>query len=157
MISFPPSPAYVALLEERLSDRGGGESWEIVPVGLSDEDGEAWLSVGGGATAPDNRLAGPDEPSTEPVRAAQGGTVFAAGYKTSAPVKVDVEGFDREVLDSMGFALGLPSLRAICVETIFGMLNERAKLHDPTRIIRLLKAHAFTVKWVDRSPFVAQR
>jgi FkbM family methyltransferase len=157
VISFEPSPACVALLEERLSHRDGGASWEIVPVALSDEDGEAWLSVGGGDTAPDNRLASPDGPSTVPVRTSRGDMVLAAGHEAPAVVKIDVEGFDGEVLDGMGSALSLPSLRAICVEVHFGILNERGKPHEPARIVRLLQDHAFTVKWVDRSHFVAQR
>ena len=45
VISFEPSPACAAMLEERLRDRAMGASWETVPVALSDEDGEAWLSV----------------------------------------------------------------------------------------------------------------
>jgi FkbM family methyltransferase len=157
VISFEPSPACVALLEEQIRDRDGGATWEIAPVALSNEDGEAWLSVRSGDTAPDNRLASPDGASTVPVRTARGDSLVAAGYKAPAVVKIDVEGFDGEVLDGMGRVLDHPSLRAICVEVHFGILTERGKPHEPARMVRLLQDHAFTVKWVDRSHFVAQR
>lgn len=157
VISFEPSPACVALLEERIRDRDGGASWEIVPVALSAEDGEAWLSVESGDTAPGNHLASPDEASTVVVRTARADSLVLAGREAPAVVKIDVEGFEGEVLDGMATVLGLLSLRAICVEVHFGILNKRGKPHEPTRIARLLQAHAFTVKWVDRSHLVARR
>jgi FkbM family methyltransferase len=157
VISFEPSPACAALLEERIRDRVGGASWQIAPVALSDEDGEAWLSVTSGDTAPENRLVSPDGASTVPVRTARGDSLVAAGYEAPAVVKIDVEGFDGEVLDGMGSVLDHPSLRAICVEVHFGILTERGKPHEPARIVRLLQDHAFTAKWADRSHFVARR
>ena len=91
------------------------------------------------------------------VRTERGDTFLAAGREAPAVIKIDVEGFEGEVLDGMGSVLGLPSLRAVCVEVHFGTLNERGKPNEPTRIVRLLEAHEFTVKWVDRSHFVAER
>jgi FkbM family methyltransferase len=157
VISFEPSRACVVLMEERLRDRAASASWEVMPVALSDKDGEAWLSVEGGDTAPSNHLASRDEGATVVVRTARGDSLLTAGCDAPAVVKIDVEGFEGEVLDGMGSALDLPSLRAVCVEVHFGTLNERGKPHEPTRIVRLLQDHAFTVKWVDRSHFIARR
>jgi FkbM family methyltransferase len=157
VISFEPSPACVALLEERIRDRDGGASWEIAPVALSDRDGEAWLSVGSGDTAPDNHLVSPGEAGTVRVRTARGDSLIAARRDAPAVIKIDVEGFDGEVLDGLGSVLDSPSLRAICLEVHFGILTQRGKPHEPARIVRLLQDHAFTVKWVDRSHLVAGR
>jgi FkbM family methyltransferase len=157
VISFEPSPACVAILEERLRERASGASWEVVPLALSDEDGEAWLSTGSGDTAPDNHLAGPHDPSTVRVRTGRGETVVAQGREPPAVIKIDVEGFEGEVLDGLGSALGRPALRAVCVEVHFGALNARGKPNEPGRIVRLLQAHAFAIRWVDRSHFVARR
>lgn len=157
VISFEPSPACVGILEERLRERAAGASCEVIPVALSDEDGEAWLSVGSGDTAPDNHLAGPHDLATVRVRTMRGETVVAQGREPPAVIKIDVEGFEGEVLDGIGSALGRPGLRAVCVEVHFGALNARGKPNEPARIVRLLQAHAFTIKWVDRSHFVARR
>ena len=132
-------------------------SWEIVPVALSDEDGDAWLSVGDGETAPGNQLASRGEPSTVPVRTVRADSLLASGCEPPAVVKIDVEGFEGEVLDGMGSMLDLRSLRTVCVEVHFRKLDERGKRHEPIRITRLLQSHAFTVKWVDRSHFVGRR
>ena len=131
VISFEPSRACVSLLEERLRDRACGPSWEIMPVALSDKDGEAWLSVGAGDTAPSNHLASRGEDATVLVQTARGDSLLTAGCEAPAVVKIDVEGFEGEVLDGMGSVLDLPSLRAVCVEVHFGTLNERGKPHEP--------------------------
>jgi len=157
VISFEPSSACVALLEKRLRERGEGASWEVVPVALANEDGEAWLSVGDGETAPSNHIASQRQPSTVRVRTERGDTVLAAGREAPAVIKIDVEGFEGEVLDGMSSVLALRSLRAICIEVHFGTLNARGKPNEPTRIVRLLEAHEFSIKWVDKSHFVAHR
>lgn len=157
VVSFEPSRACTAMLEERRGDARSNASWQIVPVALSDKDGEAWLSVGGGGTSPGNHLASRDEASTVQVQTARGDSLVTTGYAAPAVLKVDVEGFEGEVLDGMGPVLDNPALHTICVEVHFGILNKRGKPYEPSRIVRLLEAHAFDVKWVDRSHFVARR
>jgi FkbM family methyltransferase len=157
VVSFEPSPACVAALEERLRSRGIGVPWEVVPVALSDDNGEAWLSVASGDTAPDNHLTSGQEPLAVRVRTERGDAIITAGCAAPEIIKIDVEGFEGEVLDGMGPVLGRPSLRAVCVEVHFGTLNARGKPNEPARIVQLLQAHGFAVKWVDRSHFVAQR
>jgi FkbM family methyltransferase len=157
VVSFEPSPACVANLEERLRDRSAGASWAVVPVALSDADGDAWLSLGDGETAPNNHLTNGDDTSAVRVDAVRGDTLLAQGYGQPAVIKIDVEGFEGEVLDGMGTVLAHPSLRAVCVEVHFSQLEERGKPNEPTRIAGLLQAREFNLKWVDRSHFVARR
>ena len=57
VISFEPSPDCVAIIEERRRSSSVGTSWEVIAGALSDEDGDAWLSVAAGSTAPSNHLA----------------------------------------------------------------------------------------------------
>lgn len=157
VLSFEPAQDCAAILETRRRDRHSHASWEIVPIALSDRDGEGWLSVASGTTAPDNHLASPGDPSVVPVRTARGDSLIAAGLEPPALVKIDVEGFEGEVLDGIGSALDLPSLHTVCVEVHFAVLAERGRPHEPSRIVRMLQNHAFTVKWADASHFVARR
>jgi FkbM family methyltransferase len=157
VVSFEPSPACVAALEERLRDRSVGASWVVVPIALSDADGDAWLSLGDGDIAPSNHLANGDDTSAIRVKTARGDSLLAQGYGPAAVIKIDVEGFEGEVLDGMNSVLADPSLRAVCVEVHFSQLEERGKPNEPTRIARLLHAQDFTLKWVDRSRFIARR
>lgn len=157
VISFEPSPTCAAILKDRLRHCGIETTWEIAPIALSNEDGQAWLSVAAGDTAPSNHLASRSGPTTVSVPTARGDSLLAAGYEAPAVMKIDVEGFEGEVLDGMTSILTIPSLRAICMEIHFATLNEREKKHEPTRIVELLRTHAFTIKWVDISHFVARR
>jgi FkbM family methyltransferase len=157
IISFEPSPTCAAILQDRLRHCGIETTWEIAPIALSNVDGQAWLSVAAGDTAPSNHLASRSGPATVSVTTAQGDSLLAAGYEAPAVIKIDVEGFEGEVLNGMTSILAMPSLRAICMEVHFAALNERGKKNEPTRIVEMLRAHAFTIKWVDISHFVARR
>jgi FkbM family methyltransferase len=157
VLSFEPSPACVTALEERLRDLYAGAWWSVVPVALSDADGDAWLSLGDGDTAPSNHLANGDETAAVPVKTARGDSLLAQGYPAPAVIKIDVEGFEGEVLAGMDSVLAHPSLRAVCVEVHFSQLDGRGKPNEPTRITGLLQAREFALKWVDRSHFIARR
>jgi FkbM family methyltransferase len=157
VISFEPSRACATMLEARARDHEAGASWEIAPIALSDADGDAWLSVQAGDTAPGNQLVSRDAPSAVAVRTARADSLLDAGYTAPEVVKIDVEGFEGEVLDGMGSVLRSGSLRAVCMEIHFRKLNERGKEREPARIVQLLQSNDFAVKWVDRSHLVAQR
>jgi FkbM family methyltransferase len=158
VISFEPSPGCVAIIEERRRrNASGGAPWEVIAGALGDEDGDAWLSVAAGSTAPGNHLADGAGAATVPVRTYRGDSIVAAGYPAPAVVKIDVEGFEGEVLDGMTSVLAMPSLRAVCVEVHFSTLGERGKPYEPARLVGLAEKHKFTVKWTDVSHFIARR
>jgi FkbM family methyltransferase len=157
VISFEPSADCVAIIEERRRSSSVGSSWEVIAGALSDEDGDAWLSVAAGSTAPNNHLANRAGASTVPVRKYRADSIVAAGHTVPSVIKIDVEGFEGEVFDGMTSTIDLPSLRAVCVEVHFHALNERGKPQEPAKLVRLVEIHGFRVKWTDVSHFVAQR
>jgi hypothetical protein len=71
-------------------------------------------------------------------------------------VKIDVEGFELEVIRGMRSVLG--SVRAAFIEVHFGLLEERGMRQAPSEIVAELKGLGFnTVKWVDASHIMAIR
>src|SRR5208283_3588642 len=72
-------------------------------------------------------------------------------------VKVDVEGYEEEVLEGMGGVLASPVLRGIMVEVHFFKLEKRGRLTAPSRIQHLLKDKGFRTRWVDASHLFATR
>jgi FkbM family methyltransferase len=71
-------------------------------------------------------------------------------------VKIDVEGFELEVIRGMRTVLS--SVRAAFIEVHFGLLEERGMRQAPSEIVAELKGLGFsTVKWVDASHVMAQR
>jgi hypothetical protein len=116
------------------------------------------VAVGG------SRKHGPEQSSwnragaaTIPVRKYRADSIVTAGHNVPAVITIDVEGFEGEVFDGMACVLDLPSLRGVCVELHFRVLNERGMPREPTRLVRLAETHDFTVKWTDVFHFVAQR
>lgn len=72
-------------------------------------------------------------------------------------IKIDVEGFELEVLHGMGLTLGARSLRAVGIEVHFSLLTERGMENAPKQIEDLLLLHGFHVSWPDASHIVALR
>jgi FkbM family methyltransferase len=157
VVSFEPSPDCVEAIEARCLQSSARASWQVVAGALADADGQAWLSVADGSTAPGNHLADRAGNSVIEVRTFRADSIIAAGYPSPSVIKVDVEGFEGEVLDGMGALLDSQSLTAICVEVHFRALAERGKQAEPARLVRLLKGKDFSLTWTDRSHFVARR
>lgn len=72
-------------------------------------------------------------------------------------VKVDVEGYEPEVIQGMGSILVASDLRALGVEVHFGALEQRGMTQAPADIERQLTKAGFDVTWTDRSHLVAHR
>lgn len=72
-------------------------------------------------------------------------------------IKIDVEGFEWEVLQGMPQVLANRSLRGIGIEIHFGILSKRGLKSAPKQIEDLLRQVGFEVEWPDMSHVVAQR
>jgi hypothetical protein len=72
-------------------------------------------------------------------------------------IKIDTEGFELDVLLGLRATLQQRSLRAVCVELHFGILQERQLPRAPADIEKLLSTSGFTVAWPDSSHIVASR
>jgi FkbM family methyltransferase len=71
-------------------------------------------------------------------------------------VKIDVEGYEPEVIRGMRNILG--SVRAAFVEVHFAILEKRGLLQAPSEVVAELKELGFTsIKWVDASHIMALR
>jgi hypothetical protein len=77
--------------------------------------------------------------------------------RTPNVIKVDVEGFEEEVLLGMGDVLTSPELRSVLVEVHFLKLEVRGRATAPVRIEKLLKSKGFRTDWVDASHLVGTR
>jgi len=70
-------------------------------------------------------------------------------------VKIDVEGFEEDVLDGMRPILESRCCRALFCEVHFALLEKRGYRQAPARIVSLLTDLGYTVKWVDPSHIAA--
>ena len=72
-------------------------------------------------------------------------------------VKIDVEGFELEVLQGMGELLAMSKLRVIGIEVHFSILKSRGMSDAPRQIECLLEKYGFIVRWLDSSHILATR
>ncbi len=72
-------------------------------------------------------------------------------------LKIDVEGFEPEVLRGLDTTLRDPACRTVLCEVHFGLLESRGQKHAPEQIQRYLIDRGFSVTWIDASHLGAYR
>ena len=149
MVAFDPEPSCA----RRLEALGEAPRLRVVEAALADFDGETSFSISAGR-APTTTTSAPTPPRST-VRAARGTTLVAEGVPAPTVVKIDVEGWEGEVLDGLGDLID--GVRALFVEVHFKILGERGKPLEPTRICSVLSDRGFAISWTDRSHFLAER
>jgi FkbM family methyltransferase len=157
VVAFEPSLESAQQLRQRLQ----GCSWlRVESAALGESDAKGLLVVSSDSV--DNHVemeldkVDPNAHSI-PVTVHRGDTMCERLGKTPNVVKVDVEGFEEEVLAGMGELLVSPLLRSILVEVHFMKLEVRGRAMAPIRIEKLLRESGFKTNWVDASHIVAKR
>lgn len=150
VVAFEPVPENAALLREL----DAGPRLTVVEAALADVDGQISLVVSG--ESGETSHIGSNSSDALTVRVARGDSLAAdEGVPIPDVVKIDVEGFEGDVLD--GLPTVLRSARDVVVEVHFAALTERGKPDEPLRIIELLRDAGFAVRWLDISHFLAAR
>jgi FkbM family methyltransferase len=149
VVAFDPDPSCA----RRLDALGSPPQLRVVEAAVADFDGETTFSVAAGEASYYNHIGVDDAALT--VRAARGTTLVAEGVPAPTVVKIDVEGWEGEVLDGLGDLVD--GIRAFFIEVHFRILGERGKPLEPTRICSTLSDRGFAISWTDRSHFVAER
>ncbi len=127
-------------------------------VALINFDGSSRLRVRESDTV--GHLQGVDEATPEnsiEVAVMRGDSYWASSGTTPNLLKIDVEGFEEEVLGGMNGLLSAPELRAIFLEVHFQILEQRGRSEAPVLIEKLLRSKGFYPRWVDGSHIVAKR
>jgi len=83
--------------------------------------------------------------------------IIEKGYAIPNVIKIDVEGFELEVIKGMSSTLRNHELHVIAIEVHFKLLEEDGFSDAPHQIVNILKQNEFKVKWVDPSHIIATR
>lgn len=132
----------------------------VLPVGLSDESGVASFAQGLDEIGATSRIVSGEAAAegTSVVELARGDEIVRHGTAKSPNVmKVDVEGFELEVLLGLGDVLGDASLRHVFIEVHFGLLDQRGMSTAPAKIQKTLRSRGFAITWLDASHIHASR
>lgn len=79
------------------------------------------------------------------------------GLRVPNVIKIDVEGFEEEVIAGLATTLSRKDCRAVFCEVHFGILDQRGERQAPLRIEKTLKGYGFSTRWVDASHMAAVR
>ena len=157
VVAFEPFADSCRQIRERLPDC----AWlQVENVALGDTETTGRLLMGPESvenhidTAPDSNAA---EANSVPVEICRGDAVCKRLGRVPNVIKVDVEGFEEEVLQGMGDMMSAPELRSILVEVHFMKLEKRGRPTAPIQIEELLQAKGFKTNWVDSSHLFANR
>jgi FkbM family methyltransferase len=157
VIAFEPLVDCCTQIQQRVRD----QSWVTVRnLALGDEDRLGFLLTTDDHVS--NRIENATSTHSEhnnkqPVLIAQGDTVAREMQQLPNVVKIDVEGFEEEVLRGMWETLKSPTLYTVLIEVHFAVLEASGKAKAPLRIERMLRDHAYRTTWVDASHLIATR
>ncbi len=157
VVAFEPAPTSLATIRERIA---ASPSLALEPVALGDSSGEVTFIVDGSSVT--NHVSRPQD-AVKPeglsitVEMATGDEMCRRLGRVPSVIKIDVEGFEEEVLRGLGETLADSRLRAVLVEVHFLQLEKRGQTMAPVRIEKLLKEKRFNVVWTDASHLKAER
>lgn len=151
VVAFEPSPTNFTRLEEATASLS---NVTLQGCGLGDANATLMLQQGEDELGATTRVGGSDGVAVD-VRV--GDELIAAGLSPPHVIKLDVEGFEGEVMRGLSRCLQSPALRAVGIEVHFGILEERGRSGTPRELERDLRAAGFRVRWPDASHILAVR
>jgi len=161
VVAFEPHKAIFESLTNVIGVRTNVQL-ENSALGNSDGTAELYVSAAQGCDFDILQLAvvkdNPQVKSVSQVRVMKGDT-----YRHARPglapnrIKIDVEGFEYEVLLGLSETLKSSQLLSVFMEVHFTFFRERGVPDTPAKIVALLKAHKFQTKWAGPCHLVASR
>jgi FkbM family methyltransferase len=158
VVCFEPAPDAVAKLQHRFSESTGlNKRIRVVPVALGSQRATAAFAAEG--ASPNNQIvAAANGDATVEIQVYSGdGAQAELGLPPPNVIKIDVEGFELEVIQGMPGVLSSKALRSVFVEVHFSLLHNRGLDDAPARILKILRSRGFGVHWADPSHISARR
>lgn len=158
VVAFEPNPQPFAELQRRVSDC----AWiTLMNVALGSRAGSCPF-VADKEYSPKSHLQfeGQVDAADEDVvvvEVSTGDAVCAQLGQVPNVVKIDVEGFEDDVLAGLDQTLSSPSLRVVLLEIHLQALEDRGRPNAPIQIGKLLRSRGFKIKWIDRNHLRAER
>jgi FkbM family methyltransferase len=158
VVAFEPTPPAFAKLKAATAQC---PNVVYVNAALGSKNGSVTFDLGTGDGDPTARI-------VDGSRKASGTTVQLPIYtgqeamrRESLPqptfVKIDVEGFEPDVVEGLGSVLASQDCKDVFIEVHFGLLDQRGKSASVEDIRKSLLGMGYNVQWIDASHLHAKR
>jgi len=158
VLAFEPSPLNHAKLEAACADLS---NVDIFNFGIGDDDGEVIFQQGEDDLGATSRVVFEDQAGgvrTVKVQIRVGDELVKKRLaRLPNALKIDVEGFELEVVRGLEHTLRDRRLRLIGIEMHLTLLQDRGLKSAPQEIESILQGQGFTLKWADSSHLLAVR
>lgn len=158
LICFEPAPACFWELNNHL---GNIVNVKLEKCAMGDLNTDGYILIEKNPLATTHRVFNSDDMKSEiagnvhKVSIVSGDTYWKKSGITPNIIKIDVEGFEEEVIYGMEELLKSCDVKAIFCEIHFKLLEERGKEMAPFRIENFFRKHAYQVSWIDFSHLMA--
>lgn len=154
VVAFEPAPSTFTTLTKAVKASG---NIVLIQKALSDTPGISYFTVGkeNDSTA---HMVEQENNETSRVEVATA-DLIVKGDSSLQPtvVKIDVEGFEEDVLKGGMKAFSNSKCRNMLIEMHFTRMDERKLKDSPNRIVKMLKDWGYKVNWVDASHIHAKK
>ena len=159
VVAFEPNPAACEAIRKRLP---ACEILTLENIALGSLEGTMSLVVGNEDCPPNAHLMPELDVSSAnkfavPVQVSTGDVICERIGQVPAVIKIDVEGFEDDVLEGLEHTLSSPSVRAVFLEIHFQALEDRGRPNGPIQIENFLKNKGFLLDWIDMNHLKAER
>jgi len=156
---FEPMPETFKILKKAIS---GYTNIGLTCCALGRSDSNLSMSNDSEVGSPTNKILTSDSQSsgddTVMIKVRSGDSLIRSEeLKVPNFIKIDVEGYESDVIKGMADLLKESELRTLAIEIHFALLEERGLREAPRDIVAELKQNNFTVCWTDPSHIVATR
>jgi FkbM family methyltransferase len=158
VVAFEPAPQSARICAEMFFDK---PNYILEKKALSNRIGAAKFLAE--ATSVTNRIVTDNVSANESSTTIDVQEITGDSYSEANPglcpnfIKLDVEGFEPEVLEGLRKTIEHPKFKALFLEMHFFELAKRGKASAPTEIVEFLKSGSLKIRWVDPSHLMAYR
>ena len=157
VVAFEPVPSCFSALRDQTK---GCHNVTTVNVGLGDARIQLPMHLAEDPQGATHTFVAPQQPNGTIVElAVHPGDTLRETEQLPVPnvLKIDVEGFEPEVVRGLDATLRDANCRTVLCEVHFRLLESRGQKHAPEFIQRYLSDRGFSVKWIDASHLGAYR